>query len=137
VILHARGCEKLVLDICIHKKVDKAIFHCYTGSLEIAKRIVDAGYYISFSGIITFKNSALDNCVASVPLASLLIETDSPYLAPVPHRGKTNEPAYVVCVGQHIANVKQCNEQIIADASTKNFIELFTRDSDRTTGIAS
>ena len=103
------------------------VFHCFTESLAVAKQALDLGYYISFSGIITFKNAAaLREVCAYVPLERCLIETDSPYLAPAPHRGKQNSPAYVPLVAQQLADCKGVSVGKIADATARNFEELFT-----------
>jgi len=102
------------------------VFHCFTESIEVARAALDLGYYLSFSGIITFKNAhALRDVVAFTPLESTLIETDSPYLAPVPYRGKTNSPAYVAYVAQQIAAVKHQTVEVVAQATSNNFERLF------------
>ncbi len=102
------------------------VFHCFTESLATAQAALDMGFYISFSGIITFRNAqALRDVVAHVPLERLLIETDSPYLAPVPHRGKTNNPSYVAHVAAQVASIKQLPLERVAEATTRNFEQLF------------
>jgi TatD DNase family protein len=101
------------------------MFHCFTGDLAALKVIMDAGYYVSFSGIITFKNSSLADCVRYAPLERTLIETDSPYLAPAPHRGETNRPDWVVIVGKKLAEIKNADVEAIAAAMTRNFHDLF------------
>ncbi len=102
------------------------VFHCFTESLEVAKRALDLGFYISFSGILTFKNADDIRKVASyVPFDRLLIETDSPYLAPVPFRGKLNTPAYVPYVAHMLANIRSCTTDVIADITNGNFDRLF------------
>jgi len=102
------------------------VFHCFTESIAVARAALDLGYLISFSGIITFKNAqALRDVVAFVPLEATLIETDSPYLAPVPYRGKTNTPAYVPYVAQQIAEVKGQTVVAVAQATSRNFERLF------------
>ncbi|MDF1481273.1 TatD family hydrolase [Extensimonas sp. H3M7-6] len=102
------------------------VFHCFTESLQVARAVLDMGYYLSFSGIVTFKNAQdLRDVVAYVPLESMLIETDSPYLAPAPHRGKTNTPAYVPLVAQTIAQVKGLAIEAVAEATGRNFDTLF------------
>ena len=104
------------------------VFHCFTESLDVARAVLDMGFYVSFSGIITFRNAqALREVAAFVPMDRLLIETDSPYLAPVPHRGKTNNPSFVPFVAQQIAEVKRCNVHEIAEATGLNFEQLFSR----------
>ena len=102
------------------------VFHCFTETLDVARAALDMGYYISFSGIITFRNAQdLRDIAAYVPLERMLIETDSPYLAPVPYRGKTNTPAYVVHVAEQIAAVKNLPLTEVAQATTHNFRQLF------------
>lgn len=102
------------------------VFHCFTESAEVARAALDLGYYISFSGIITFKSAqALRDVVAFVPLDRMLIETDSPYLAPVPYRGKTNNPSYVPFVAQQIASTRGISVEAVACATGRNFEALF------------
>ena len=102
------------------------VFHCFTETAQVARAALDMGYYISFSGIITFKNAQdLRDVAAFVPMDRLLIETDSPYLAPVPYRGKTNNPSYVPYVAQQIAAVKGLDVQEVARATSHNFERLF------------
>ncbi|MBP7740350.1 MAG: TatD family hydrolase [Brachymonas sp.] len=102
------------------------VFHCFTESLATAQAALDIGFYISFSGIITFRNAqALREVVAHVPLERMLIETDSPYLAPTPHRGKLNNPSYVAHVAEQIASIKQLPIEEVAAATTRNFEQLF------------
>lgn len=103
------------------------VFHCFTETLEVARAALDLGFYISFSGILTFKNAAdLREVARFVPLDRILIETDSPYLAPVPYRGKTNNPSYVPFVAKQIAEVREVPVTTIAEASSRNFEQLFT-----------
>ena len=102
------------------------VMHCFTEDWETARQALDLGFHISFSGIITFRNAELLREVArKVPEDRYLIETDSPYLAPIPHRGKPNYPAYVRHVAECLALVRQVSEQRIAEQSTRNFFELF------------
>lgn len=103
------------------------VFHCFTESMEVARAALDLGFYISFSGIITFKKAQdLRDVAAFVPEDRLLIETDSPYLAPVPFRGKTNIPAYVPHVAAQIAAVRGTSVQAVAEATNRNFDRLFS-----------
>lgn len=103
------------------------VFHCFTESADVARAALDLGYYISFSGIITFKSAqALRDVVALVPLERLLIETDSPYLAPVPYRGKTNNPSYVPWVAQQVASVRGMAVEDVAHITSRNFDTLFS-----------
>ena len=103
------------------------VFHCFTETEAVARAALDLGFYISFSGIVTFKNaSAIREVARFVPLDRMLIETDSPYLAPMPHRGKTNNPSYVPLVAQQIAEIRQETLEVIAAATSRNFDLLFT-----------
>ncbi len=102
------------------------VFHCFTETAQVARAALELGYYISFSGILTFKNAQdLRDVAAFVPMDRLLIETDSPYLAPVPYRGKTNSPAYVPFVAQQLAQIKGLAVETVADATSRNFEQLF------------
>ena len=103
------------------------VFHCFTESADVARAALDMGFYISFSGILTFKNAQDLRDVASfVPMDRLLIETDSPYLAPAPYRGKTNNPSYVPFVAACLAELRQCPVEKIANVTSQNFEKLFT-----------
>ena len=102
------------------------VFHCFTEDMAVAKAALDLGFYISFSGIVTFKSAqAIRDVAAMVPMDRLLIETDSPYLAPVPYRGKTNNPSYVPYVAQTLATLKACDVETMAQVSAANFDTLF------------
>lgn len=106
----------------------RGVFHCFTETREVARAALDLGFMISFSGILTFKNASDLREVASlVPLDACLIETDSPYLAPVPHRGKPNQPAWVSHVGAELARIKGVSVEALAEATTRNFDRLFTK----------
>jgi TatD DNase family protein len=103
------------------------VFHCFTETAEVARAALDLGFYISFSGILTFKNAQdLRDVAAFVPLDRLLIETDSPYLAPAPHRGKTNNPSYVPLVAAQLAQLRGCSVDQIAECTSRNFDSLFS-----------
>jgi TatD DNase family protein len=102
------------------------VMHCFTETLEVARAAVELGFFVSFSGIVTFKSAvALRDVAKALPLERILIETDSPYLAPVPHRGKVNEPAYVRNVAEAIAALRGLSLDILAEATTANFFRLF------------
>lgn len=104
------------------------VFHCFTETADVARAALDLGFHISFSGILTFRNAAdLREIARWVPLDRCLIETDSPYLAPVPFRGRTNQPAYVPYVAAQLAELKQCDLQTVAEATSANFERLFSR----------
>lgn len=102
------------------------VFHCFTETAQVARAALDLGFYISFSGILTFKNAQdLRDVAAFVPFDRLLIETDSPYLAPIPYRGKINNPSYVPFVAAQLAAIKQCSIEHIAEITSRNFETLF------------
>jgi TatD DNase family protein len=104
----------------------RGVIHCFTGNKDAARAYLELGFYLSFTGIITFKNAgALREVVRQVPLERMLVETDSPYLTPVPHRGKRNEPAYVRFVAETIAQVKEMPVEEVARATTRNVKQLF------------
>ncbi len=104
----------------------KGVLHCFTESMDMALAALEMGFYISFSGIITFRNaSSLRDVVQAVPLDRLLVETDSPYLAPVPHRGKSNRPTWVLEVAEKVAEVKGLDLAEVANQTTRNFHHLF------------
>ncbi len=104
------------------------VFHCFTESMAVARAALDLGFYISFSGIVTFKSAAeLQEVARFVPDDRFLIETDSPYLAPVPYRGKTNNPSYVPFVARQLAQLRGCTPEVIGRMSTENFHRLFAR----------
>lgn len=103
------------------------VFHCFTETAEVAQAALEAGFYISFSGILTFKTAQdLRDVAAWLPLDRMLIETDSPYLAPMPYRGKTNNPSYVPFVAQQIATLRGCSVEEVAAATSANFTRLFS-----------
>ncbi|MBX9925585.1 MAG: TatD family hydrolase, partial [Hyphomicrobiaceae bacterium] len=105
-----------------------AVLHCYTGGRDLAMRAVDMGLYVSFSGVVSFKKAdALRAVAVEVPLDRILVETDAPFLAPDPFRGKTNEPAYVVHTARAIALARGLDEAAFAAATTDNFYRLFTK----------
>ncbi|MXS85715.1 TatD family deoxyribonuclease [Nitrosomonas sp. HPC101] len=127
-IIHTRSAAEDTLRIMKEEGADKVggVMHCFTESWEIARRALDLNFYISFSGIVTFKNAAIIKEVAKkVPADRMLIETDSPYLAPVPHRGETNQPAFVRHVAEEIARLRETDLAEIAKATTNNFFNLF------------
>ena len=102
------------------------MIHCFTGSKEFAFKLIDIGSYISASGVITFKKSQdLANTFKQIPISNIMVETDSPYLAPTPLRGKPNEPSYIVHTVNFLANLKNISTQELANFTTKNFFKLF------------
>ncbi|HCH69620.1 MAG TPA: metal-dependent hydrolase [Colwellia sp.] len=127
-IIHTREAQEDTLAMLRSEGADEVggILHCFTETWEMAKQAIDLGFYISFSGIVTFKNAgALREVAKLVPDDRFLIETDAPYLAPVPHRGKENQPAYVVEVAKNLASIRGQSVETIAKLSTDNFNRLF------------
>lgn len=128
VIIHTRDADDDTIQIIKQFPQSRGVFHCFSGDLNLAKAALDEGYLISFSGIITFKNAeALRNIVRYVPLDRMLVETDSPYLAPVPKRGQINQPANTLHVAEKIAEIKGCLLSEVADQTTNNFFHLFNK----------
>jgi TatD DNase family protein len=127
-IIHTRDAGEDTLRIMREEGANEAggVMHCFTETLDMAQAAMDLNFYISFSGIVTFKNAlAIKEVAKSIPLDRLLIETDSPYLAPVPHRGKTNEPGWVRHVAEEIAHLRGLSLDAVAAATTANFFRLF------------
>lgn len=127
-IIHTRAAAADTLHIMREERAGEArgVMHCFTESWEVARDAMDLGFYISFSGIVTFKNAqALKDVARKVPLERMLIETDSPYLAPVPHRGKLNQPGLVKHVAEEIARLRGIPFMEVAQATTANFYNLF------------
>jgi len=130
VIVHTRDAKEDTLDVIKkHSDPDVAgVLHCFTEDWDMAQRAMEEGFYVSLSGIVTFKNAKeLQEVARKMPLERLLIETDSPYLAPVPHRGKPNEPKHVVHVAEFIASLREQPVEDIALATTQNYRRLFKR----------
>jgi len=127
IIIHDRDAHGDVMNIV--KKEAKGIigvFHCYSGSLEMAKEVLKLGFYVSFAGPVTFaKSTKLKEISAAVPLERLLVETDSPYLTPHPHRGRRNEPAHVRLVAEEVARLRGLSLEAVAEATTQNVKQLF------------
>ena len=129
-IVHSRNAEEETYDILKREKQNnsklKVLMHCFTGSENFAKKLLDIDCYISVSGIITFKNSVeLTNTISSIPIEKLLVETDSPYLAPVPNRGKINEPSYIIHTIEKLSQIKKLPIEAVMKYTTNNFKNLF------------
>jgi TatD DNase family protein len=127
-VVHTRESAEDTVRILAEEGASKVggVMHCFTENVEVARAAIDLGFLISLSGIVTFKNAATVKQVArEVPLDRLLVETDSPYLAPVPHRGRINEPAFVRHVAEEVARLKEVGFEAVAQATTENFFALF------------
>ncbi|MCG8536413.1 MAG: TatD family hydrolase [Pseudomonadales bacterium] len=129
-IVHTRGAKDDTLAMLREhgQNAIQGVLHCFTEDLDMAKQAVDLGFMISISGIVTFRNASnVREVVKALPLESLLVETDSPWLAPVPHRGKKNEPKFVLEVAQKVAEEKGCTLEQVAQITTENFHRLFSK----------
>lgn len=127
-IIHTRAAAEDTLRILREERAGEVggVMHCFTETLDVARAALDLGFFISFSGIVTFKNAqALREVAAAVPMERLLIETDAPYLAPVPHRGRTNEPAYVPFVAKTIGQLKNVDPIEVGQQTMNGFRQLF------------
>lgn len=127
-IVHSRGAVEDTIQILKEEGADKVggVIHCFTESQEMASAVLDMGFYISISGIVTFKSAKdLQEIVKTIPTDRLLVETDSPYLAPVPYRGKENQPAYVRSVAEFVATLRDVEFSELASQTTNNFFKLF------------
>lgn len=131
VIVHSRDAEADTIEILadeMKKGTFPGLIHCFSSGRELAEKAISLGFYISIAGIVTFKKATeLQDSVRYLPLDKLLIETDSPYLAPMPHRGKPNEPAHVKLVAEKIAELKDISLEQVAAQTTQNFFALFTK----------
>jgi len=128
VVLHARDSIDRLTDLLAHEQLAAwgAVFHCFTGDYEQAKRILDLGYYLGIGGVLTYKNSGLREVVSRVPLDRIVLETDAPYLAPVPFRGKRNEPSYLRNTAEQLADCLHIGLHELAVATTRNANTLFS-----------
>ena len=129
VIVHSRDAEIDTYEILKNEKKNsnlKVLMHCFTGSKDFAKKLIDINCYISVSGIITFKNSTeLADTVSSIPIERLLVETDAPYLSPLPYRGKSNEPSYIVHTIEKLSQIKNLSIKDVMKKTSDNFFQLF------------
>jgi TatD DNase family protein len=131
-VVHARDADDDIIRIIREEGGAKAglrgVLHCFSSGRGLAEKALEEGFYISFSGIVTFnKSKDLQDIAKDIPLDRILVETDAPFLAPMPYRGKTNEPAYVQHTGQVVASLKSISEKEIANLSKQNFFSLFTK----------
>lgn len=129
-IIHTRAAREDTLRIMQEEKAHECggVMHCFTESWEMAQAAMDMGFYISLSGIVTFNKAAdVQELARKVPLERLLIETDAPFLAPVPYRGKTNDPSKVIHVAEKVADLREIRVGDLADATTRNFFTLFSK----------
>lgn len=127
IVIHCRESIDQTLEL-VEKLQDgklKGVFHCFTGSKEQAEKLVKLGFYAGIGGVATFKKGGMENVLPHVPLDRIVLETDSPYLAPTPHRGKRNEPMYIPLIAQRVAELKNVNLAEVLNATTQNALTLF------------
>ncbi len=131
IIVHTRDADEdtaRILENAVKRKQLRGVLHCFTSSRELALKAIDIGFYISFSGILTFKSAKnLHDLAKEIPLSRILVETDAPYLAPVPNRGKRNEPAFTADTARFLANLRQESYDKICEQTSKNFFTLFNK----------
>jgi TatD DNase family protein len=127
VVIHARESFSEILKIVKKEefKTVKGVFHAFTGNASMAKEIIDLGYNIGIGGILTFKNSGLDDTVKGIDINHIVVETDSPYLAPVPFRGKRNESSYLKYVIEKLSEIKDLSIEEVSEVTTQNAIDVF------------
>lgn len=122
IVIHCREAFEEVYEVLLSENDEKlrGIFHCFSGDVEQAKKIIDLGFYLGIGGVVTYKKSGLDKVVEEISLNNIVLETDSPYLTPVPYRGKPNESSYLVYVAQKVADIKQISIEEVAVITTEN-----------------
>jgi len=127
IVIHCRDAFDEVYKVLLEEKDEKlrGIFHCFSGTLEQAEKVIALGFYLGIGGVVTYKNSGLDKVVEKVDLKHLVLETDSPYLTPVPHRGKPNESSYLLFIAQKVADLHQIDLQTLANITTENSKRIF------------
>lgn len=127
IVIHCREAFDQVYEILLQEKDDKlrGIFHCFSGTIEQAHRILELGFYLGIGGVLTYKNSGLDKVVQEIDLSHIVLETDSPYLAPVPFRGKTNESSYLPYIAAKVAAIKNLRIEEVAAITTENSKRIF------------
>ncbi len=130
VVIHSRNSNEEVIAILVELKHPKlrGIFHCFGGTLEQAQQLIALNFYIGIGGVVTYKNSGLDKIVAEIPLDKIVLETDAPYLAPAPFRGKRNEPFYLIETAKKIAEIKSVGLHLLANTTTANAKRVFGID---------
>lgn len=127
-VIHSRNsADECIMVVKEHQKGNlKGVFHCFSGTVELAQQIMDLGFYLGIGGVLTFKNAGLDNVIKEIDMKHVVLETDSPYLAPVPFRGKRNECSYLKYVVEKLAEIKNLSKEEVADITTKNARKLFS-----------
>lgn len=127
VVVHCRESIDQTIEL-VEKLQDgklKGVFHCFTGSKEQAEKLVKLGFYLGIGGVATFKKAGMEHVIPDIQMDRIVLETDSPYLSPTPHRGKRNEPAYIPLIAQRVAELKKCTVADVQMATTQNALQLF------------
>ncbi len=127
IIIHTRDSFDVTYELLKETKKEEpqGIFHCFSGTAEQAQKAVDLGFMLGIGGVVTFKNSGVDKAIEKIPLEHIVLETDSPYLAPVPYRGKRNDPAYILKVAEKLSEIYGCSLQEVANVTTANSKRVF------------
>ena len=127
IILHTRNATQETIDVIKKHKCDRltGIFHCFGGSIEEAHQIIDLGFYVGIGGVVTYKNAGLDVVLGAIDLKHIVLETDAPYLSPIPFRGKRNESAYIKNIAEKIAEIKKCRVEDVEQITTSNAKTIF------------
>jgi TatD DNase family protein len=127
IVIHCREAFNEVFEVLEEEKDEllRGIFHCFTGNAEQAQRAIDLGFYLGIGGVVTYKNGGLDKILPQIDLSHIVLETDSPYLSPVPHRGKPNESSYLIFIAQKVAEIYQTDLETVAGITTANSKKIF------------
>ena len=122
IVIHCRNSFDEVYEVLQSERDEnlRGIFHCFTGTLEQANKVINLGFYLGIGGVVTYKNSGLDKVAAQIGLQHIVLETDSPYLTPVPYRGKPNESSYLIYIAQKVAELHQTDLETVANTTTEN-----------------
>lgn len=127
IVIHCRDAFDEIYEILVAEKDEllKGIFHCFSGTETQAKKIIELGFYLGIGGVLTYKNSGLAEAIKNINLKNIVLETDSPYLSPVPHRGKPNESSYLLHVAEKLSDVKNCSLEEVANITSMNALAIF------------
>jgi len=127
IVIHCRDAFNEVFEVLEQERDEDlyGIFHCFTGTLEQAQKVISLGFYLGIGGVVTYKNGGIDKILPQIDLSHIVLETDSPYLSPVPHRGKPNESSYLLYIAQKVADVYETSLEAIAQVTTENSKKLF------------
>ena len=127
IVIHCRDAFDEVFEVLEQEQGDdlRGIFHCFTGNFEQAQKVINLGFYLGIGGVVTYKNAGLDKILPQIDLSHIVLETDSPYLTPVPHRGKPNESSYLIYVAQKVAEIYQTDLETVAGITTENSKKIF------------